>query len=200
MRGRDKLLEEVDGVPLLRRQAKVACEVGQSVLVLLPPDAGPRRDVLEGLRVRIATVDRAAEGISASIAVATRYAGGTDGLAILLPDVPGVGSSEIRRVLDTYSMQRPTRTSDDSKSERFQEVLQPVRATDPEGRPGTPIVLPPRLYPALERLSGDAGARHILRHEAVLDVPFADDRATRDLDTPEEWDAWRRERAIVRGN
>jgi CTP:molybdopterin cytidylyltransferase MocA len=42
-------------------------------------------------------------------------------------------------------------------------------------------------------LSGDEGAKRILSQEAsrVHLVPLADDRALVDLDTPEDWAAWR---------
>ena len=52
MRGRDKLLEMVDGQPLLRRQAAMALAVTDApVLVALPAAPHPRYDAIEGLAV-----------------------------------------------------------------------------------------------------------------------------------------------------
>ena len=97
---------------------------------------------------------------------------------ILLPDVPGVGLFEIRSVLNRFETAgRDT----------------PVRATDEEGRPGTPLVVPIRLIPAFTQLKGDDGGRSILADEQVELVPVGDRRATRDLDTPEDWAEWRAE-------
>ena len=47
MRGRDKLLEEIDGVPLLRRQVDMARAAGLgSVFVTVPEVPHPRHDIL----------------------------------------------------------------------------------------------------------------------------------------------------------
>ncbi|WP_412506377.1 NTP transferase domain-containing protein, partial [Roseovarius sp. SYSU LYC5161] len=43
MEGPDKLLEPVDGMPLLRRQVLMALATGAPVLVTLPPGAAKRR-------------------------------------------------------------------------------------------------------------------------------------------------------------
>ena len=180
MRGRDKLLEEVDGIPLLRRQTLAALSTGHPVTVLLPPNNGPRASVLDGLSAARHVVPDADTGMSASLRGAARLATGARGLVILLPDVPGVGQAEIEAVIDLF---------------KAHENSKPVvRATDLNDVPGTPIVFPPRLVPRLEELKGDDGGRSLLKREDVLTVAFPDSRATLDLDTPEDWDAWRASR------
>ncbi|MGI9368384.1 MAG: NTP transferase domain-containing protein, partial [Ruegeria sp.] len=64
MRGVDKLLQQVDTEPLLRRTARLALSAG-SVIVALPPAPHPRYAALEGLDVRSVAVPDAAEGINA---------------------------------------------------------------------------------------------------------------------------------------
>ena len=49
MRGGDKLLERVDGVPLVRRQVLAALATGCEVVVCLPDSTGPRFAALDGL-------------------------------------------------------------------------------------------------------------------------------------------------------
>ena len=61
-----------------------------------------------------------------------------------------------------------------------------------EGRGGHPVILPPKLVARLASLEGDKGAAGLLSGSDVILVPFEDDRALLDLDTPEDWDAWRR--------
>jgi CTP:molybdopterin cytidylyltransferase MocA len=65
------------------------------------------------------------------------------------------------------------------------------RATDAGGRPGHPVIVPARLLPALARVTGDAGARALLASEQVGHLCLPGKRATTDLDTPEQWTAWR---------
>ena len=135
MRGRDKLLEEVDGIPLLRRQTLAALSTGHPVTVLLPPYNDPRASVLAGLGATQHVVPDADMGMSASLRSAARLATGAQGLVILLPDVPGVAQAEIEAVIDLF------------KAHKDSEPV--ARATDPSGVPGTPIVFPSRLVPRL---------------------------------------------------
>ena len=180
MRGRDKLLEEIDGQPLLRRQAKTARASGCPVLVALP-EHSPRQDALAGLDVTTLTVPDAAEGMGATLRTAARCAteAADRPMMILLPDVPGIGPEDIAAVISRFDAEGGDTVT---------------RATDDAGRPGTPLILPARLVEAFTRLTGDDGGRGALKGERVIHVPFPDRRATTDLDTPEDWEEWRSDR------
>jgi CTP:molybdopterin cytidylyltransferase MocA len=175
MRGRDKLAEIVNGHRLLTRQVVRALETGAPVTVLLPSDG--RRDALVAglLRLNIIHVDTVEDGLGATLRTAARAIGKVP-MAVLLPDVPGLATRDIQRVLTAFEQAGGNKVT---------------RATDPQGRPGTPVVIPPRLQPAFATLKGENGGREILANETLTLVPFPDDRATRDLDTPEDWAAWR---------
>jgi molybdenum cofactor cytidylyltransferase len=54
------------------------------------------------------------------------------------------------------------------------------------------VLLPARLFPALARLTGDAGARSLLVGEAVRLVGLPRGHATTDIDTVEALAQWRR--------
>ena len=181
MRGRDKLLERVDGTPLLRRQAGTAVASGCNVVVAVPKGDVARRDAIGGLEVTTIEVEDADEGLGATLRAAALHAmkdAPGRAMMILLPDVPGVTASDIKSVI-----------------ERFETAggETPTRATDAAGRPGTPLIVPPRLLPRFARLTGDEGGRAILKAETVALVQLQGNRATRDLDTPEDWKTWRRE-------
>lgn len=180
MEGRDKLVEPIEGQPLLRRQTQAAMQSGCPVMVCLPVKHGPRHDALEGLGVTSITVRDAAEGLGATLRTAALFAARhapDRNLMILLPDVPGIGPFEIKSVLTAFEA-----AGSDT----------PTRATDAENRPGTPLIVPTRLIPAFTQLTGDDGGKSILRNEKVQLVPVSDARATTDLDTPEAWAAWRK--------
>ncbi|MCC5984225.1 MAG: nucleotidyltransferase family protein [Rhodobacteraceae bacterium] len=176
MRGRDKLLEPVDGAPLLRRQAARALVTGAAVLVTLRPADHARRAALSGLAVATRPVPDAAEGMAASLRAGAAWAGetGARALMILLPDMPGITTADIGALCAAWAADPGT----------------PLRAATATGTPGHPVILPRTLFPALRALSGDQGARPLLpattRHH-----PLPDDRAVTDLDTPEAWAAWR---------
>ena len=172
MGGRDKLLEMIDGTPLLRRQAEAALSAGCETLVLLRPDDAARRAALRGLDLRIAEVKDHAEGLSASLRQAARAPRPGQPLAILLPDIPGVDVRLIRDLITTFEQAGAVK------------ITRPV---DHENRPGFPVILPHEALARFATLRGDRG----LQLTSWLAMPLPDDRATRDLDTPEDWDAWR---------
>ena len=62
--------------------------------------------------------------------------------------------------------------------------------------PGHPVILPVQLIPELLTLTGDQGARSILvRHPNLIRlIALPNQHASTDLDTPEDWVAWRSRR------
>jgi len=178
MRGRDKLLEPVDGVPLLRRQADIARRTGAPVMVTLPPAHAARLAVLAGLDgVHITPLPEAGEGIAASIRAGAGWAReiGAQGLMVLLADLPEICTDDLHAMMRGFAAAPNT----------------PLRATDASGLPGHPVILPERLYPALAGLSGDRGAGALLKRERPVEIALPGRRATTDLDTPEDWTTWR---------
>lgn len=178
MRGRDKLLEQVDGQPLLARQARMALASGARVLVTVPPGDTARRAVLEPSdRLTVQDVPQAAEGIAASLRAGARWAQerGATGLMVLLADLPDLQQDDLAQMLAAFSRQ-PERA---------------IRAVACAGRPGHPVIFPARLFAALAQVTGDRGARAVLAREEVTALPLPENRATTDLDTPEAWAAWR---------
>ncbi|WP_126976562.1 nucleotidyltransferase family protein [Frigidibacter oleivorans] len=178
MRGSDKLIQQVDGVPVLRHAAAAARAAGMLVAVALPA-AGPfragRLAALQGLELTALPVPEAAEGIAASIRAGAAAAEAAPGIMVLLADMPEIGAEDLAAVLAGWSGD-PDRVA---------------RATAADGRPGHPVLFPRRLFPRLATLTGDAGARGVLAGEDVLPVPLPGSRALTDLDTPEDWAAWR---------
>ena len=74
MRGRDKLLEPVDGCPILRRQALLALGQSPDVIITLRDPDQARRAALAGLAVTILPIHNAVTGMSASIRAASSHA------------------------------------------------------------------------------------------------------------------------------
>ena len=178
MRGGDKLLELVDGMALLRRQAAMAAGLAP-VLVTLPPDRPVRRAALAGLDIAIATLPDAGEGMAASLRAGARAAGGR-AVLVLPADMPDIDAADLRAMLAAHAA-TPAAI---------------LRGTGADGTPGHPVLIPPDLVPDLSGLTGDEGARSVLvRHrDRLRPVPLPGSHALTDLDTPEAWAAWRRGR------
>lgn len=176
MRGRDKLLEPIDGTAQLRRAVLAALGTGYAVHVTLPPGQESRRRALAGLTCTCVEVPNAAEGMAASL---RRGVTGLPPGAVLvqLADLPEITTADLTRMIVAHH--------------RDPGLI--LRATAAGGQPGHPVLFPSWARPALLRLKGDRGARSLLQTEAtrLRDIPLPGLHATTDLDTPEDWAAWR---------
>ncbi|MDF3413620.1 nucleotidyltransferase family protein [Sulfitobacter sp. M57] len=181
MRGRDKLLEEVDGLPLLRQQALKACAVTNGpVLVALPTPPHARYDALRGLEVLPFAVPDADEGMNASLRRAFAALPSTAPCAmVLLGDLPDVTAGDLATVADAIDLNTGALI---------------WRGATQDGGAGHPIIFDHTLFPAFADLTGDSGGREVVAQAKgrVTLVPLQGQRARLDLDTPEDWENWRR--------
>ena len=176
MRGRDKLLEEVDGEPLLTRQVRVARATGRPVTVALPARPHPRYAVLRD--VETLEVADSADGMGRTLAAGFAHLAGSDAILILLADLPEVTTDDLRAVLEAE--RRPG------------EI---VRGASLCGRPGHPILVPQTAFADFAALEGDNGGRAAISRHPVSLVRLPGEHAVLDLDTPEDWADWQASRS-----
>ncbi len=178
MRGADKLLQPVDGRPLLAERAAAARTTGAPVFVALPArDAAPERwRAVDGLGVTCLEVSDAASGMAASLRAGVgALPDQTAGVVILLADMPEITSDDLAALIAGA------------------DGATILRGAGADGTPGHPVLFPARDFAALRALDGDRGARDLLRRERgrVRLVPLPGAHALTDLDTPEDWARWR---------
>lgn len=178
MGGRDKLLMEVDGEPILKRCVTMAKATGARVIVTLPA-SGPmlpaRRTALTGTGIRPVEISDYHDGMSASLRAGVREAHQVEGMMVLLPDMPALTPEDLRTVIAAF----------------VEDPGHPVRAVGEFGKPGHPVIFPSRLFQEISVLTGDIGAHRVLDGEKIRRVTLPDAHATIDLDTPEDWAAWK---------
>jgi molybdenum cofactor cytidylyltransferase len=180
MRGADKLMQPVAGQPMLRHIAGVALATGHPVTVALSPDHPSREAALNGLAVQRLPIPDAADGMSRALVrgIATLgKSGPEDGLMVLPADMPGFTGAALSRLVAAFKTD-PNRI---------------LRGGTTDGQPGHPVIFPRDLWPDLARVAGDAGGRSVIEanRERVRVIPLPDRMAIVDLDTPEDWAAWR---------
>lgn len=184
MRGGDKLLEVVDGVPLIQRQVAAACAATDGpVLVALPPYPHDRYVAISGFDVVTVSVEKAKLGLSESIkAGLVALPDGTNAVMILLADLPELTTRDLQAVLGAV----------DTKSD---DLI--WRGTTEAGVPGHPVVLSELLFQDMLNITGDTGGAEIMRanRDRTHFVALPGQRAVCDLDTPEEWASWRASRS-----
>ncbi|RMD47877.1 MAG: 4-diphosphocytidyl-2C-methyl-D-erythritol kinase [Alphaproteobacteria bacterium] len=182
MGGQDKLLREVAGEPLLRRQLRrlAAAPVARVIVVLRPGDEARRAAIADLLGGRVQAVEAPdwAEGMAASIRAGMRaLSPGSPAVVIALADMPEIGPEHVRALVEAFD------------PEEGREICRAVTAG---GRPGHPVLFGRRFFESLMALSGDEGARAVIRAhpEFLVEVPTPGEGAAVDLDTPEAWAAW----------
>ena len=176
MRGTDKLLQDINGKPLLRQQIETASPIGP-VFVALGPDQGKRCAVVEKTNATPLIIPEASEGIGATLKGAVPHLPAGP-FMVMLADLVSLKTNDLQCVVSAMH-------------EHPNHLI--WRGATPNGDAGHPIIFANALRPAFATLTGDNGGETIvkpLKSQTYLHR-FADERARFDLDTPEDWAAWR---------
>lgn len=176
MRGTDKLVQPVRGMPLIVHVTRMALATGCPVSVTLNAARPARRAALDGLQVRQILVADPSAGMTASLQAGLAALPPAAAVMVLLADMPDLTTGDLTTLL---ALARDT-----------PDLI--LRACATGGPPGHPVVFPPWVRPEIMALEGDPGPREVLRrHKDRLQmVPLPGLRATTDLDTPEDWANW----------
>jgi CTP:molybdopterin cytidylyltransferase MocA len=179
MRGADKLLMEVDGQPCVRILALRARAAGLPVRVTVPALDHPRAMALIDLDVELVAVPDAALGMGHSIAAGVASLPRDTSAVMIVPaDMPDLRRSDFAALAQAHT-------------EHPKAVL---RARAANGQNGHPVVFPADLFDDLLHLSGDRGAASVVQAQQgrCIYVDLPGQRATTDLDTPEDWANWQK--------
>lgn len=172
---RNKLLQDIDGVPMVRRVVRtvVAAALGP-VVVVLGHDGQRVREALEGLPVQLVHNAQHKTGMGSSIAagITAVAAHGVGAAFVVLGDMPWLQTAHLlalarARVPATQHL-----------------VIVPVAGPLGAVRRGNPVLWPARCFPALQALRGDRGGKGILAQApgAVLEVVVEGDGVLVDVD------------------
>ncbi|MGB3246562.1 MAG: NTP transferase domain-containing protein, partial [Sulfitobacter sp.] len=132
--------------------------------------------------VTLLEVKDAADGMSASLRAAFgALPRNAPAAMLLLADMPDLTEGDLRIVLQEI----------DLKSENLI-----WRGATPSGKPGHPVVFAASLFPRFSDLTGDSGGQQVVAgaQGRIKLIPLPDSDARADLDTPEDWAAWRAQR------
>jgi len=166
--GANKLLAEVDGLPLYRRafaalppalfsSAVVTSQYGQILVDAAREGYLPIQNCHPW------------EGVAAGIRLGLQAAWHSDGALFAVCDQPNLTTDSIIKLLNA-----------------FQESPDRIHALAFQGKKGNPVVFPKALYPELMALSGDTGGSAVIRaHRDLLTLTEVSDPAELvDVDTP----------------
>lgn len=170
--GTPKQLIEVHGETLLNRTVRLAREAGaRPVVAVLGAHCAEIAATLPQDQAVVVENDAWPSGMASSIRAGLRalevHAGTAPGVLLLACDQPRLTSAHLRRLLDAW-----------------RETEGCIAASAYGGARGTPAIFPRALFPQLNALQGDKGARSILArpHCPLVEVEFAGGEV--DIDLP----------------
>lgn len=170
----NKLLELIDGAPIVRRVAGIALASGAGpVIVVTGFDAARVANAVHNLKVTIVHNATFEEGLSSSLrAGLSALPSDSDGTLILLGDMPAIESSDLEALMAAFA------------AKDRQAICVPVR----HGRRGNPVLWGAAYFAEMMSLSGDVGAKPLMaRHtEHVTEVAAGSDGIFADVDTPSD--------------
>ena len=173
---RNKLLEPIDGIAMVRRVALAARASGaRPVIAVTGHEAARVADALAGAEVTTVLNQDWEQGLSLSLRVGLRaLPSGCDGAIILLGDMPAIGEGELKALISAFV------------ARGGEGVCVPVR----HGRRGNPVLWGARFFAEIAALSGDAGAKALLRRHAdqVIEVEMDTHAIFADIDAPADFD------------
>lgn len=164
---RNKLLARLPGgEPVVAASARTLLSILPDVIAVVAPSDGGVADVLRALGCRVAVCLDADSGMAASLVHGLRASlPDAQSWVVALGDMPHVRPSTVAALVDAL--------------EKGADIAIPVF----DGRRGNPVAFSSRHLPALLALTGDQGARGIVRANPVCEVDAGDPGVLLDIDT-----------------
>ena len=174
MHGRNKLLANIEGVPMIRRvvQAALSAKVDE-VIVVLGWEEEKIRSAIAGLDCKIVVNRNFEEGQSSSVRVGLTGVNPSSRAVLILPgDVAKIETGSINKVVDKY----------------YHEGC-PIVIAGHKGRSGHPILLDKRFFPEIQCINEETfGLKAIVKkHQneiCLIEAGFPN--VLKDVDTAED--------------
>jgi len=174
--GRNKLLLDLEGKPILCHAVDQALGAGLSEIVVVSGhQASKVREVLGDRAVKVVEAREHKLGMSASLKAGIRALDPkTEAALVMLGDMPQVSAPLIRGLIAAYN-----------PLEGRSIVVPTV-----DGKRGNPVLFDRRYFEEMLALEGDVGARHLIgaHDDQVAELAVDDAAVFTDVDTPEAYD------------
>ena len=169
----NKLLADLDGVPLVRRTVGNIRDSRLSpVVVVTGHMAAEVQRALAGLDVTLVHNPDFAQGLSTSLRAGIKaLPAGLDGVVVALGDMPQITAAHVDRLIAAFA------------PKEGRAIVVPVHG----GKRGNPVLFSALLTAEMAAAAGDTGARHVIGQHAeeVAEVDLGTDAIFIDVDTPE---------------
>ena len=172
----NKLLLNVDGIPLVRNSAiNILNSNVTSMTVVTGFDENKIVNALSGLNVNFVKNINFREGLSSSLkAGLASITPSPPAVIICLADMPKIQPEHINRLLENFDPLRGL------------EICIPTN----NGKRGNPVLIGSRFFPHIFETSGDFGAKQVMKHhpDKIVEVEIGTSDIHFDIDTQDEYD------------
>ena len=173
MGGPNKLLESIDGVPMVARTAqRLLSSRARPIVAVLGNDADRVDQALGRLPVERVRNPAFADGLSTSLkAGLAALPADIDGVVVCLGDMPLITGRDIERLIAAFNPLEG------------RAIVVPTR----HGKRGNPVLWARRFFAEMAELAGDVGAKHLIGEHAelVAEIEMDGDGVLVDIDTPD---------------
>ncbi len=181
MGGPNKLLAEIDGLPMVARVAqRLLASRARPIVAVLGNQADEVDRALGKLPIERVRNPEFADGLSTSLKRGiAALPSDLDGVIICLGDMPLISGRHLDRLIAAFNPLEG------------RAIVVPTR----RGKRGNPVMWSSRFFLEMAGLAGDVGAKHLIGEHAelVAEVEMDDDAVLVDIDTPEALAALRQE-------
>jgi molybdenum cofactor cytidylyltransferase len=171
--GSNKLLEEIDGRPMIARTAqRLLSSRARPIVAVLGNQADAVDAALGKLPVERVRNPAYTEGLSTSLKRGlAALPPEIDGVIVCLGDMPLVAGRDLDRLIAAFNPLEG------------RAIVVPTR----RGKRGNPVLWAKRFFPEMAELAGDVGAKHLIGEHAelVCEVEMETDSVLVDIDTPD---------------
>jgi len=171
--GSNKLLEEIDGRPMIARIAqRLLASRARPIVAVLGNQADAVDAALGKLPVERVHNPAYPEGLSTSLKRGlAALPPEIDGAVVCLGDMPLIAGRDIDRLIAAFNPLEG------------RAIVVPTR----RGKRGNPVLWAKRFFPEMADLAGDVGAKHLIGEHAelVCEVEMDSDSVLVDIDTPD---------------
>ena len=173
--GTNKLLAPVHGVPIIQRVTTAICEANtKTTLVITGKDHALTKPLLASQNLQCIQNRDYSQGMGTSLTkgIDSIPEDNWDGILICLGDLPNLTTKLVNTLIQTF------------QAENANSIIIPIH----QGRRGHPIIFPYRYRNQLSQLTGDKGARDILKKErnAITELEVDTPAIFQDIDRPED--------------
>ncbi|MBV9203793.1 MAG: molybdopterin-binding/glycosyltransferase family 2 protein [Alphaproteobacteria bacterium] len=180
MGGPNKLLAELDGVPMVARVAqRLLASRARPIVAVLGNQGDAVDDALGKLPVERVRNPEFADGLSTSLKRGiAALPSDLDGVLVCLGDMPLISGRHLDRLIAAFNPLEG------------RAIVVPTR----RGKRGNPVLWSKKFFPEMAALAGDVGAKHLIGEhaEVVAEIEMDDDAVLVDIDTPEALAALRK--------